>query len=105
MNIVRLSAIKPGMMATFMQAVAAQQAWYASKGTPDKIDVMRVMERNAETKAWSFSETQMMTSHIEPAVRAGGKRPEEDAGYKAFVELYRTSSEIKSEYITCIVTK
>lgn len=105
MNIVRVSEIKPGMMAKFMQAVAAQQAWYTSKGTPDKIDVMRVMEQNPASKAYAFSETTALTSHIEPAVRPGGKGPEHDAGYAAFVALFRDSSTIKNEYVTCVVTK
>lgn len=105
MNIVRVSEIKPGMMAKFMEAVAAQQAWYTSKGTPDKIEAMRVMEQAAGTKTWSFSETQAVTNHIEPAIRPGGKGPAHDAGYDAFVALFRDSSTIKSEYVTCVVTK
>ena len=105
MNIVRVSEIKPGMMSKFMEAVAAQQKWYTSKGTPDKIDVMRVMEQAAGTKTWSFSETQAITTHLEPAIRPGGKGPAHDAGYDAFVALFRDSSTIKSEYVTCVVTK
>ena len=104
MNIVRVSEIKPGMMSKFMEAVAAQQAWYTSKGTPDKIDVMRLMEQDA-TKKWSFSETQVLTNHIEPAIRPSGKGPAHDAGYDAFVALFRESSTIKSEYVSCVVTK
>ena len=105
MNIVRVSESKPGMMAKFMQAVAAQQAWYASKGTPDKIDVMRIMEQDSATKKWAFSETQALTNHIEPAIRPDGKGPAHDAGYDAFVALFRESSTIKNEYVSCVVTK
>ena len=105
MNIVRVSEIKAGMMAKFMEAVAAQQAWYTSKGTPDKIGAMRVMEQAAGMKTRAFSETQAVTTHIEPAIRPGGKGPAHDAGYDSFVALFRESSTIKSEYVTCVVSK
>ncbi|HEX4577807.1 MAG TPA: hypothetical protein VH117_10685 [Edaphobacter sp.] len=99
-NHVRISEIKPGMMQTFLDAVAAHQAWYKKAGTPDQISVMRIIDRNPDTKATSYSETQAMTFHIEPADRTQG--PPHDAGYDAFVALYKQSSTIKSEYVTCM---
>lgn len=100
LNIVRVSEIKPGMMQKFLQAVTAQQAWYKTAGTPDRISVMRIMTQDSTTKAWSTSETEAITTHIEPA-RANG--PAHDAGYDAFVALFKESSTIKSEYVTCMV--
>jgi hypothetical protein len=65
-NIVRISEVKPGMMDKFLGAVAAQQAWYKNAGTPDEISVMRVMEQNPDTKAWTLSDTQAITTHVMP---------------------------------------
>ncbi len=101
LNIVRVSEIKPGMMQKFLQATTAQQAWYKKAGTPDQISVMRVMVQDSTTKAWSTSETEAITSHIEPAGSANG--PAHDAGFDAFVALFKESSTIKTEYITCMV--
>jgi hypothetical protein len=101
LNIVRVSEIKPGMMQKFLQAATAQQAWYKKAGTPDQISVMRVMTQDSTTKTWSTSEAEALTSHIEPAARTTG--PAHDAGYDAFVALFKESSTIKSEYITCMV--
>ena len=101
LNIVRVSDIKPGMMDKFLHAVAAQQAWYKAAGTSDVIQVMRIMERNPDTHVSTFSETQVLTTHIEPATRAKG--PDHDAGYDAFVAMFKDSSTIQSEYVTCIV--
>ena len=99
-NVVRISEIKPGMMQKFLDAVAAHQAWYKKAGTPDQITVMRLIDRNSDTKVSSYSETQVMTFHVEPADRTQG--PPHDAGYDAFVTLYKESSTIKSEYLTCM---
>ena len=99
-DVVRLSDIKPGMMLKFIEAVALQQAWYRKAGTADQIQVKRVTERDPVTKLFKISETQAVTSHIEPARREGD--PPHDAGYDAFVALYKESSTIKIEYRTCI---
>jgi hypothetical protein len=99
-NIVRVSEIKPGMMPKFLEAVAAQQAWYKKAGTPDQIAVMRIIDRNADTKVSTYSETQAITTHTRPA--DAGTPPPHDAGYDAFVALYKDSSTIKSEYFTCM---
>lgn len=99
-NIVRVSEIKPGMMQKFLDAVAGQQAWYKSKGVSDQITVNRVLVQDPATKAWSLSDTQAVTNHIEPASREHG--PAHDDAYNAFVALFRDSSSIKTELITCM---
>lgn len=98
-NIVRVSEINPGKMDKFLSAVAAQQAWYKNAGTPDEISVMRVMDQNPDTKAWSLSETQAITTHIEPS---HAKSLPHDAAWDAFVALFKDSSTIKTQYLTCV---
>jgi hypothetical protein len=101
-NIVRISEIKPGMMQKFLDAVAAQKAWYKNAGTPDEISVMRIMEQNPDTKAYTFSETQAITTHTEPASQTKG--PAHDAAWDTFVTMFKDSSTIKTQYITCVAT-
>jgi hypothetical protein len=101
LNTVRVSEIKPGMMGTFMEAVAAHQAWYKNAGGPDQIVAMRVIDQAPGTKAQSYSETEVVTSHVEPVTRAQ-PLPPHDASYDAFVKLYKESSTIKSQYDTCM---
>ena len=101
LNIVRTSEIKPGMMARFAEAVAGQQAWYKAAGTPDQIMLLKVLVRDETTKAWSYSDTQALTFHIEPDKRAK-PLPPHDAAWDAFVALYKESSTIKSESFTCM---
>ena len=95
-NIIRISDINPGMMQKFLDAVAAQQAWYQNAGVSDQIAVMRIIDM----KAGTYVPDQAVTSHVEPSMR--GKRPVHDAGYDAFVAMFKASSTIKSEYFTCM---
>jgi hypothetical protein len=87
------------MMDKFLQAVAAQKAWYKNAGTPDRIGVMRILDRDPSTKAYTLSETQAITTHVEPA---NGKMPAHDAGFDAFVAMFSASSTIKTQYLTCM---
>src|SRR5437868_1733309 len=98
-EVVRLSDIKQGTMLQFFEAVALQQAWYKKMGTTDQIEIKRVVEWDTNSKAYLISETQAVTSHLEPAVR--GKELPHDPDYEKFVALYKESSAIKSEYRTC----
>jgi hypothetical protein len=98
-EVVRLSDIKPGMMLKFFEAVALQQAWYKKMGTPDQIEIKRVVEYDSASKSYMISETQAVTSHLEPAMR--NKELPHDADYDQFVALYKDSANIKSEYRTC----
>jgi hypothetical protein len=95
-NIVRVSEIKPGMMDKFLQAIAAQAAWYKKAGRSDEIVFMRLID----TKEGTYSTTQALTSHI--STPSSGPRLPHDAGYDAFVALFRESSDIKYEYFTCM---
>jgi hypothetical protein len=100
LKIVRLSEIKPGKMAKFLQAAAAQQAWYKDAGAPDEIEVLRVLKLDPATKSYTFSDAEAMTSHIEPFGRPKGRA--QDSRYGAFVKMYRDSSTIKQTYLTCV---
>ncbi|AFL88237.1 hypothetical protein Terro_1951 [Terriglobus roseus DSM 18391] len=94
-EIVRVSTIKPGKMDKFLEAVAAQAKWYKQQGTTDEISVLRVMDTN--TGAWSATEA--LTTHTEPAGQ-DAKRAH-NAGYDAFVSLFRESSDVKAQYVGC----
>ena len=93
-NIVRVSEIKPGMMAKFVQAVAAQKAWYKAAGAADEITLMRVIDYTG-----GFSDKQALTGHTTPA---GAARIPHDPKYDYFVSLYKESSTVKQEFFTCI---
>jgi hypothetical protein len=99
LNLVRLSDIKPGMMDQFLKAVADQTAWYKKAGLKDRISVMRVMEQDPATKAWKFSATKTITTHIMPAGREAIKH---DADWDAFVAEFSASSTIEKSYVACM---
>jgi hypothetical protein len=103
LTIVRVSQIKPGgSIQKFMAAVAAHKAWYRANGfTDNEIVTSRVIIRDEKTNAMKYSDTEVISYHI----RAPG--PEKtaklkDAAWDAYVKLYQDTSEIKSEYLTCM---
>jgi hypothetical protein len=101
-DIVRISTIKPGAMQGFMAAVAAHKAWYRSHGFNDNIIVAApVIVRDQKTKTFSYSETEVVTQHIRPPGpdKTAGKI---DAAWDAYVKQYRDTSDLKSEYTTCM---
>jgi hypothetical protein len=99
-NVIRVNEIKPGKMDEFLIAIAKQQAWYKDAGTPDQIQVMSVMVRDAKTRAFLISDAEAITAHIEPANRP---EPAHDAAYTTFVNLFNDSSTVKSTFVTCVV--
>jgi hypothetical protein len=101
-NLVRVSEIKPGKMDKFLEAVAAQQAWYKKADPPDQISAMCVMEQNRDTKAWTIFETQAITLHVMPDRKESLTH---DAAWDAFVALFKDSSTITTQYVTCVVSK
>jgi hypothetical protein len=100
--VVRVSTIKPGALQDFMAAVAAHKAWYRSHGFSDNVIVAsRVISLNKETKAMEYSDTEVISYHVRPP--AGAQvRAKRDAAWDAYVKLYRDTSDIKSEYMTCM---
>jgi len=100
--IVRVSTIKPGMMEGFMAAVAAHKAWYRSHGFSDDIIVAsRVITTDPQTKEMKYSDTQVVTYHISPA-SISQTPPTHDAAWDAYVKQYRDTSDIASQYLTCM---
>jgi len=101
LTVVRLSDVKPGKADEFLAATAAQLAWYRANGvTSNQIYAARILVKDPVTNQSAYSDTQFVTFHINPP-RGEAKLPREDAGWKAFVKLFRESSEVKTEYTTC----
>jgi hypothetical protein len=100
--VVRVSTIKPGAMQDFMAAVAAHKAWYRSHGFSDNvIAASRVISFNKETNAMEYSNMEVISYHIRPPAGAQVKA-KRDAAWDAYVKQYRDTSDIKSEYLTCM---
>ena len=101
-TVVRVSTIKPGAMEKFMAAVAAHKTWYRDNGvTENEIFTARVLVRDEATKSWKNSETEVISFHVRPPSSA--RTPKRgDAAWNAYVQMYRDSSEIKAEYMTCM---
>jgi hypothetical protein len=98
---IRVSTITPGgSMDKFMAAVEAQKAWYKSHGLSDMIFASKILERDATTRASSYSATEAMSYHFYPAGDA--KMPPHDAAWDAFVKMFADTSTIKVSYMTCV---
>lgn len=100
--IVRVSTIKPGAMDGFMAAVAVHKAWYRSHGFKDNVIVAsKIMIRDEKTGAMHYSDTEVLTYHVNPP---NGKETQakKDAAWDAYVKQYRDTSDIKTEYMTCM---
>ncbi len=99
-DVVRVSTVKPGAMPGFMAAVAAHKAWYRSHGFKDNVIVAsRVMVQDEKTKAFKYSDTEVVTHHVRPPRVA---QADHDPAWDAYVKQYRDYSDIKSEYLTCL---
>ena len=100
--IVRVSEIKPGAMQGFMAAVAAHKAWYRSHGFKDNVIVVsKVILRDDKTGAMKYSDAEVVTYHVRPPGTAQSD-PKKDAAWDAYVKQYRDTSDIKTEYLTCM---
>ena len=98
---IRVSTIKPeSSMDKFMAAVEAQKAWYKSHGLADMIFASRIIDRDATTRASSYSTTEAMTYHFYPP--GDTKMPQRDAAWDEFVKMFSDSSTIKVSYMTCV---
>jgi hypothetical protein len=98
--IVRVSTIKPGAMEGFMKAVEAHKAWYRSRGFNDNVIVAsRVILTDPQTHAMKYSDAEVVTYHVRPP---GVKQANRDAAWDAYVKMYRDTSDIKTEYYTCM---
>ena len=102
MATIRLSAVTPtGTMEGLLKAVAAQKDWYHSHGQAShEIYPVRIIVRDEKTRAQTYSDKEVLTYHVRPA----SDQPEaaHDAGYDAFVKLYRENSDIKQTWNVCL---
>jgi hypothetical protein len=101
MTVVRVNTIKPGKLDTFLAAVAAHKAWYrANRITDNELFTVRILVRDPATRAYKNSDTEVMTLHVRPPFDRLPNRG--DAAWNAYVQQYKESSELKSEYLTCM---
>jgi hypothetical protein len=100
--IVRVSEIKPGALQGFLAAVAAHKAWYRSHGFSDNVIVAsRVMVTDHASGSTKYSDTEVVTYHIRPP-GSEATAAKKDLAWDAYVKQYRDTSDIKSEYMTCM---
>ena len=93
---IRLSAIKPGQLATFKKAVADHQAWYAAHKNGTKVAYLRVTKRTAGKLAYDDDSAMTVVTYDNTP------QPAHDAGYAAFVKEYQASSTVKDEHRGCL---
>ena len=94
---IRHSRIKAGGWATFAKAVAAHNGWYASHDDPTRTTLVRVVTRGGSGPAISDTEAVTITRYL-----SAKAQPPRDAGYSAFTDLYRQSSEMADETRVCL---
>jgi len=99
-NIFRVSEVKPGStMNQLMAAVDAHQAWYKSHGYSDVIFAARILVRDPNTHAQSYSDTQIATYHY---TKSQVPMSAHDAAWDAYVKLYSDCSNIKETITQCV---
>ncbi|MGD0963816.1 MAG: hypothetical protein ABSA57_07950 [Candidatus Acidiferrales bacterium] len=100
--IVRVSEIKPGGMEGFLAAVKAHKAWYRNNGvTSNEILVSRVIVKDEKTGEWKYSDSEVITYHINPP-EDNAKLPRNDDAWKAYVKMYNDVSTVKSITLSCM---
>jgi hypothetical protein len=101
LTMIRVSEITPaGSMDKFMEAVAAQKAWYAKNSPADMIFASKILVRDAATGVSSYSDKTVISYHFYGTNTM--TPPKRDAGYDAFVKLFGETSTIKESTLTCI---
>jgi hypothetical protein len=82
-----------------MAAVAAHKAWYRQHGFKDNVIVAsRVILRDQASGEMKYSESEVVSYHVRPP-----RGPvDRDAAWNDYVKQYRDSSDITSEYMTCM---
>jgi hypothetical protein len=98
---VRVSKLKtPASRPAFEKAMADHAKWYADHGfASDQFVKAPVIVPDAVKKTLVQSPDQIMTLHTHSSYVAPEKR---DAGWKAFVDEYRASSDMLSEVSVCM---
>jgi hypothetical protein len=100
--IVRVSEIKPGGMQGFLAAVAAHKAWYRNNGVRnDDFLISRVIVKDEKTGEWNYSDSEVITYHINPP-EDNPKLPRNDDAWKAYQKMYSDVSTVKSITLSCM---
>jgi hypothetical protein len=104
--IVRISQLRPASsLGAFMKAQEAHIAWYRKNGfLNNQIYTTRILVADPATKAMKYSDTEVMSFHVRPPASAAGMSvsSKDQAGWDAYVALYRTAAELKAEYTVCL---
>ncbi len=58
----------------------------------------RVIVTDPATHAMSYSDSEVITYHVRPP----GSDAKHDAAWDAYVKQYRDTSDIKTQYLTCM---
>ena len=102
--IVRISQIKPtSNLQTFMKAQDAHRAWYQKQGSKTrKIYSARMFVMDPQTKTLKPSETEIMSFNVFSTTEPDTPSSRDQAGWDAYVKLYRDASDLKGEYPVCL---
>ena len=101
--IVRVTQLKPtSSYQAFLKAQDAHIAWYRKNGFTDNlIYSSRVVIADEKAKTMKYSDTEILAFHVRPPM-GDGIPAKDQAGWDAYVKLYRDSSDIKTEYPVCL---
>lgn len=100
--VIRTSTVKPGKLDEFRKAVRDNQAWYASRGLPDRILFGQVAERDAQgAPTGAFSPNMVTTIHTNRPPNPPA-HTEDDPQWKAFVAEYEASSDLTNAAAVCL---
>jgi hypothetical protein len=65
-----------------------------------QIFAARIQVHDEQTRAWVYSDKQVMTYHIYP--KSDQAEAPHDAAYEAFVKMYSNNSKIAQQYDVCL---
>lgn len=95
----RVNVVKGDKAAAYDKAAKDHIGWYRSKGYKDnKLMVGPVLVRNADG-SWSNSPNERVSAHMNPP---GVPRDKQDAGWAAYVQEYRDTSDVTVEKFACL---
>jgi hypothetical protein len=101
--IVRVVQIRPtSSYEAFLRAQEAQVAWYQKNGFADlQVYSSRVSALDPQTHLMKDSDT-VIAFHVRPPDVGQSVAAKDQAGWDAYVQQYRDSSEIKAQYTVCL---
>jgi hypothetical protein len=95
----RINTVKPGAKAAYEKATHDHLAWYRSHGFKENRLMTGPVITGVRGEGWTASETEFASVHID----APGVPPEKrDAGWDAYVQEYRDSSDLAVDKFVCL---